>query len=53
MAKLDVDRNPGAVARLRIQGVPTLILLNAGRELARMIGARGKREILETVAEVA
>ncbi len=46
VAKLDVDRNPVATARLRIQGVPTLVLFKDGKEVTRMIGARGKDEIL-------
>ena len=52
VAKLDVDRNPVAAARLRIQGVPTLILFKDGREVTRMIGARGKAEILGAIGEL-
>jgi thioredoxin 2 len=50
VAKLDVDRNPAAAARLRIQGVPTLILFKAGQELTRMIGVRKKDEVLGAVS---
>ncbi len=46
VAKLDVDQNPAAAARLRIEGIPTLILFKEGREIARMIGARPKGDIL-------
>ncbi len=52
VAKLDVDQNPDAASRLAIQGVPTMILFKDGRELTRMIGARGKDEILAAVATV-
>jgi thioredoxin 2 len=52
VAKLDVDQNPAAAARLRIQGVPTLILFKGGREITRMIGARGKGDILAALADV-
>jgi thioredoxin 2 len=50
VAKLDIDRNPAAAARLRIQGVPTLILFREGREVTRMIGARGREDILAALA---
>lgn len=52
VAKLDVDRSPAAAARLRIEGVPTLILFKDGREVTRMIGARGKGDILAALADV-
>jgi thioredoxin len=52
VAKLDVDRNPDTTVRLRIQGVPTLILFKAGQEITRMIGARAKGELLGAVSEL-
>jgi thioredoxin 2 len=52
VAKLDVDQNPAAAARLRIQGIPTLILFKEGREVTRMIGARGRGDILAALADV-
>jgi len=52
VAKLNSDRSPGALARLRIQGIPTLIVFRGGQEVARLIGARGKAEILRTVGEL-
>jgi thioredoxin len=53
VAKLNVDRSPGSVARLRIQGVPTVILFKGGHEIVRMIGARGKTELLRALTGVA
>ncbi len=52
VAKLDVDRNPATVARLGIQGVPTLVVFRDGREVTRLIGARPREEILGVVSEV-
>lgn len=49
VAKLNADRNPDALVRLRIQGIPTLLLFKAGREVARMVGAREKDEILRAI----
>jgi thioredoxin len=53
VAKLNVDRSPEAAARLRIQGVPTVIVFKGGREVARMIGARGKADLMHALAGVA
>jgi thioredoxin len=53
VGKLNIDRNPEAAARLRVLGVPTLILFKDGREVARMIGAREKGELMRALAGVA
>jgi thioredoxin len=53
VAKLNVDRSPEAVARLRIQGIPTVILFKGGREVSRLVGARGKGELIRALAGVA
>jgi thioredoxin len=52
VAKLNLDRNPQSAARLRIQGVPTLILFKGGHEVGRMVGARGKGELMRALADV-
>jgi thioredoxin-like negative regulator of GroEL len=52
VAKLNLDRNPQSAARLRIQGVPTLILFKGGHEVGRMVGARGKSELMRALADV-
>jgi thioredoxin 2 len=49
VAKLNVDRAPATASRLRIQGVPTLIVFRHGHELARMVGARPRAEILRAL----
>lgn len=53
VAKLNADRSPAAVARLRIQGIPTLIVFQGGQEVGRMVGARGKSEILRALGQLA
>ena len=53
VAKLNVDRSPAATARLRIQGVPTVIVFKDGHEVTRMVGERGKNELLRALAGVA
>ena len=53
VAKLNIDRSPEAAQRLRIQGVPTLIVFKGGHEVTRMVGARGKGEVMRALAGVA
>ncbi len=53
VAKLNIDGNPEAAARLRILGVPTLILFKDGREVTRMVGARDKGELMRALVGVA
>jgi thioredoxin-like negative regulator of GroEL len=53
VAKLNIDRSPEAASRLRIQGVPTVILFKDGHEVSRMIGARGKSDLMRALAGVA
>ena len=53
-ARLDVDENPIVAAQLGIQGVPTLILFNNGKPVARMVGphpGRLKQSIEHALAE--
>ena len=39
LAKVNTDAAPEIAARFGIRGVPTLVILQAGRELARTTGA--------------
>ncbi len=49
VAKLDVDENPSTARAYGVLGIPTLILFRDGRELGRIVGARGKGTILGTL----
>lgn len=49
VAKLDVDENPSTVRVYGVLGIPTLILFRGGREVGRLVGARGKGSILGTL----
>lgn len=54
-AKMNLDENPHAAARLGIQGVPTLILFANGKPFGRLVGpppARLQQNIERLLAEV-
>lgn len=38
-AKMDVDENPRTPGGLHIQGIPTMIVFNNGKEVGRIVGA--------------
>jgi thioredoxin 2 len=37
--KVNVDEAPGVAERFGVQGIPTLLILRQGREVARQVGA--------------
>lgn len=45
-AKVDTDAAPRTAARFAIQSIPTLVLLDGGRELRRSSGAMSKAQLL-------
>lgn len=45
VAKLDTDRNQKTTQAFDIQGIPTLIVFNAGEEVDRRIGAVNRNEL--------
>jgi thioredoxin 2 len=44
-AKLNVDENPTTAARFNVQSIPTLLVLEHGNEIDRIVGAQPKVEI--------
>ncbi len=50
-AKLNVDDNPDAARRFDVMSIPTLIVFKDGQPAKRMIGAKGKGQLLEELAE--
>ncbi|MDQ6760521.1 MAG: thioredoxin [Acidobacteriota bacterium] len=46
VAKLDVDQNPRTADRFQVRSIPALLVLKAGREVDRIVGAQPKSEIL-------
>jgi thioredoxin 2 len=47
IGKLDVDANPQTAARFGVQSIPTLLILNDGREVDRIVGSQSKSAILQ------
>ena len=50
VAKVNVDDNPGLAQRYSVMSIPTMIVFKDGNEDHRIIGARGKPQILEDLA---
>ena len=45
VGKLNVDENPRTASRFSVRGIPTLLVLRAGREIDRIVGVQPKAEI--------
>ncbi len=52
VGKLNVDNNPVTASRFNARSIPTLLLLNNGREVDRIVGAVPKPEMLRHIAGV-
>ncbi len=51
VAKLNVDDNPETARRFEVMSIPTLIVFKDGEPKKRLIGAKGKGQLLEELAE--
>jgi thioredoxin 2 len=51
LGKLDTESEPRIASQFHIQGIPTLVLLHRGRELARVSGAMNLRHLLAWVRQ--
>jgi thioredoxin 1 len=47
VSKLNVDDNPGIAQRFGVMSIPTMIVFKDGQEAARIVGAKGKGQLLE------
>lgn len=45
IAKINVEDNPGATAKMRIRGIPSLALFNGGSVIAQKTGAGSLSEL--------
>ncbi len=49
--KLNVDDNPETARKYRVMSIPTLMVFSGGDEKKRLVGARGKSQLLAEVEE--
>lgn len=52
VAKVNIDENPLAPTKYRVQGIPTMILFKDGRIAATKVGALPKSKLYEWVESV-
>ena len=52
VVKLNVDENPDVARRFDVMSIPTLILFQDGQPTKRMVGAKGKGQLLQELADV-
>jgi thioredoxin 1 len=51
IAKLNVDDNPTIARRFGVMSIPTMIVFRDGQEAARLIGAKGKGQLMQELSE--
>ena len=51
IAKLNVDENPAVARRFDVMSIPTLIVFKDGEPQKRLVGAKGKGQLLEELAD--
>ncbi|HEX4979211.1 MAG TPA: thioredoxin [Acidimicrobiales bacterium] len=50
IAKLNVDEAPSTAQQFQVMSIPTLILFKDGEPQKRLVGARGKGQLLEELS---
>ena len=50
IVKLNVDDVPDVAMKYQVMSIPTLIVFKDGVEVNRLVGARGKAQLLESLA---
>ena len=51
IAKLNVDDNPDLAMRYNVMSIPTLLVFNGGEVHKRLVGAKGKGQLLQELDE--
>jgi thioredoxin 1 len=51
IAKLNVDENPDIARRFEVMSIPTMIVFKDGQPAKRMVGAKGKGQLLQELSE--
>jgi thioredoxin 1 len=51
IGKLNVDDNPDTARRFDVMSIPTLLVFKGGQQVKRLVGAKGKGQLLQDLAE--
>ena len=51
IAKLNVDDNPDTARRFDVMSIPTLLVFQGGQPVKRLVGAKGKGQLLQDLSE--
>jgi thioredoxin len=51
VAKLNVDENPEIAQQFSVMSIPTLIVFDKGQVAKRLVGAKGKPQLLQELGE--
>ena len=51
IAKLNVDDNPDLAMRYNVMSIPTLLVFSGGEVSKRLVGAKGKGQLLQELSE--
>ena len=51
IAKLNVDENPDIAMRFNVMSIPTLLVFHQGEVRKRLVGAKGKGQLLQELNE--
>jgi thioredoxin 1 len=51
IAKLNIDDNLAVTQRFEVMSIPTLILFKDGEPAMRIVGAKGKGQLLQEISE--
>lgn len=51
IAKLNVDEHPDVARQFSVMSIPTMIVFRDGQEVKRLVGAKGKGQMLQDLDE--
>ena len=51
IGKLNIDDNPEAARRFDVMSIPTMLVFQDGVPVKRIVGAKGKAQLLQDLAE--
>ena len=51
IGKLNVDDNPDTARRFDVMSIPTLLVFKDGQQVKRLVGAKGKGQLLQDLSE--